>query len=43
MPANLIISYAIFLLTPLGLALSLVVRRRRVERALRERSANDGL
>jgi hypothetical protein len=35
MPIQLIIAYVIFCLTPLGLALSIAVRRRRVERALR--------
>ncbi len=40
MPSYLLIAYVVFVLFPLGLALSIVLRRRRVERqiaALRER------
>jgi hypothetical protein len=41
MPVHLGIAYAIFCLAPLGVALSLALRRRRVERALREHEAYD--
>ncbi len=36
MPIQLIAAYMIFCLTPLGLAFSIALRRRHVERALRE-------
>jgi hypothetical protein len=41
MPTHLVAAYVIFCLTPLGVALSVAARRRRVERALEKASVSE--